>query len=298
MRSFVRAAFLVLTIAHGQSSARAQTSLELWPGKVPGDTEAKGEESLTPARPGQREVQRITNVSTPTITIFRPPADKDTGASVVICPGGGYQILAWDLEGEEVATWLNTLGVTGIVLKYRVPVRGDRGPRRAPLQDAQRALSLVRSHADDWRLDPGRIGILGFSAGGHLSTMAITHFDERQYEALDEVDKVSCRPDFAVLVYPAYLEEKGNLRPEVRVTSKTPPTFLVHAGNDPISPQNSVVLYLALRRAEVPAELHVYATGGHGFGLRPSADPCSHWPDRCAAWLESRGLLARPSQSR
>ncbi|MDR3636311.1 MAG: alpha/beta hydrolase [Isosphaeraceae bacterium] len=296
MKTSTCAWLILLAIVLCPRSAGAQTTLELWPGTVPGETEVIGEETLAPKRPGQRDVQRITNVSRPSITIFRPPADKDTGTSVLICPGGGYQILAWDLEGEEVATWLNSIGVTGIVLKYRVPPRQDPAPRRAPLQDAQRALSIIRSHAQDWRLDPDRIGILGFSAGGHLSASAMTHFDERQYDAVDAADRVSCRPDFAVLVYPAYLEEKGSLKPEIRVTSKTPPTFLAHAGNDPIGPENSIALYTALKRAGVPAELHVYATGGHGFGLRPSEDPCSQWPERCAAWLKSRGLLDRPEK--
>jgi acetyl esterase/lipase len=285
---------VALAVVIGQRGAEAQTTVELWPGKVPGETGPAGAETLVPRKPGQREVKRITNVSVPSMTIFRPPADKDCGAAVLVCPGGGYQILAWDLEGEEVAAWLNSIGVTGIVLKYRVPPRKGQPLGHAPLQDAQRALSLTRAHAKEWRLDPGRIGILGFSAGGNLSALTMTHFEERAYEAVDDADRVSSRPDFAVLVYPAYLEDKGNLKPDVRVTSHTPPTFLAHAGNDPISPVNSVALYLALKHAGVPAELHVYATGGHGFGLRPSDDPCSHWPERCAAWLKSRGLLDRP----
>jgi len=294
-RSFL-AWLLVASVVPCARSARAQTTIELWPGQVPGETQAVGEEELVPQKPGQREVKRITNVSKPSITLFRPPSDKDTGTSVLICPGGGYQILAWDLEGEEVATWLNTIGVTGIVLKYRVPPRKDQPPRRAPLQDAQRALSVIRSHAADWRLDPDRIGILGFSAGGHLSASALTNADQRQYEPVDEVDKTSCQPNFAVLVYPAYLEEKGQLKPEIRVTSQTPQTFLVHASDDQLGPESSVALYLALKRAGVPAELHVYASGGHGFGLRPSEHPCSLWPERCAEWLKSRGLL-QPAKS-
>ncbi len=195
-----------------------------------------------------------------------------------------------------MARWLNSLGVTGILLKYRVPRRPgtakDAPPRQA-LMDAQRALSLVRGRAKEWGIDPRRIGMLGFSAGGHLTAWASTNFDRRAYEPADAVDKVSCRPDFAVLVYPAYLvaKEKDELSPEVRVTKETPPMFLAHAGDDPFRPQNSVLTYLALKRVGVPAELHVYASGGHGFGLRPSDRPCSTWPQRCGEWLKDQGLL-------
>jgi len=278
-------------------AAEQPLTLDVWPGAVPGEIESVGPEIFQEQKAGEKPVQRLTNVAKPTIKVFRPAQDRNTGTAVVICPGGGYRILAWDLEGEEVAAWLNSIGVTGIVLKYRVPPRKDQPPRQAPLQDAQRALSLVRSHAKEWGIDPQRIGILGFSAGGHLSASAATNYDKRRYEPIDETDKVECRPDFAVLVYPAYLAEKGELVPEIRVTSITPPMFLVHASNDAIGPENSIALYLALKKAGVPAELHVYTTGGHGFGLRPSEHPCSHWPERCEEWLRSRGLIPRPNTS-
>lgn len=240
----------------------------------------------------------MTNVTKPTISLFRPAKEKDTGAAVVICPGGGYSILAWDLEGEEVAAWLNSIGVTGVLLKYRVPKRADLPKHVPPLQDAQRAMSLVRSRAAEWGVDPSRIGMLGFSAGGHLSAAASTNFDQRAYEAIDEIDRVGCRPDFAVLIYPggiveSGIVEKGELTPEIRVSSETPPTFFAHANDDPVSPENSAVMYLALKRANVPAELHIFASGGHGFGLRPSEHPCSTWPKRCEEWLRSRGYLDR-----
>jgi acetyl esterase/lipase len=271
-------------------------ALEVWPGKVPGETGKIGDEKFLDQKPGEKPVKRLTNVSKPTITIFRPARDKDTGASVLICPGGGYNILAWDLEGEEVAAWLNSIGVTGIVLKYRVPRRpGDarNEPPPGPLQDAQRAMSLVRAKAKDWNIDSRRIGILGFSAGGHLAAATATQFDKRTYATMDEVDSISCRPDFAVLVYPAYLAEKdkAELLPTVRVPKDSSPMFFVHASNDPIKSDNSIQLYLALRRINVPAELHIYATGGHGFGLRPSEHPCSTWPLRCADWLRTQGML-------
>lgn len=268
--------------------------VDVWPGTAPGEKGDIGEEKAMPPR--QKEsppITRLTNVTRPTLTIFPPPAEKNTGTAVVICPGGGYQILAFDLEGEEVAAWLNSLGVTGIVLKYRVPARKDQPRHQAPLQDAQRAMSLVRSRAKEWNIDPSRIGILGFSAGGHLSATTATNHDKRQYEAIDGIDQTSCRPDFTVLVYPAYLADGPTLNPEIRVNESTPPVFFVHAGDDRISSENSIQMYLALKRCSVPAELHVYAAGGHGFGLRPSANPTSTWPARCADWLKSRGLLEK-----
>lgn len=265
-------------------------SVDVWPGAAPGETGEVGAEKVL-APQGGKPVTRLTNVTRPTLAVYQPQAPN--GAAVVICPGGGYSILAMDLEGEEVAAWLNTLGVTGIVLKYRVPARKGQPRHLAPLQDAQRAMRLVRSKAKAWGIDPGRIGILGFSAGGHLAAAASTNHDQRHYEPIDEVDQLSCRPDFAVLVYPAYLTAKDGLADEIRVDAQTPPTFFAHAGDDKIRPENSVAMYLALRRAGVPAELHVYASGGHGFGLRPSDNPCSTWPQRCEQWMRTRGLLEK-----
>lgn len=270
--------------------------LNLWPGEAPGEPSGVGEEHDLDPQPGEREVRRVTNVTVPTISIHRPSDETNTGAAVVIAPGGGYNILAWDLEGEEVADWLNSIGVTGVVLKYRVPRRPGQAstePPPQPLEDAQRALSLVRGRASEWGIDPERIGILGFSAGGHLAARAATNYNRRSYPPIDEVDQVSCRPDFAVLLYPAYLVEENSvgLRPMIRVDDQTPPCFFVHAGDDRLTAANSVGMYLALKEAGVPAELHVYGQGGHGFGLRPSDDPVSTWPDRCEAWMRSRGLL-------
>jgi acetyl esterase/lipase len=276
------------------AAAQAPATLDVWPGKPPGETGAIAAEKITENKPGERKLKLITNVTTPTITVYRPPQGKDTGTAVVICPGGGYSVLAMDLEGEEVASWLNSIGVTGIVLKYRVPRRKDQPPHALPLMDAQRAMSLVRSHAKEWRIDPERIGILGFSAGGHLAAATSTNFDKRQYEPIDDIDKVSARPNFTVLIYPAYLAKNDQLSPEIRVSKESPPTFFAHAGNDGIGPENSIAMYLALKRAGVPAELHVYTNGGHGFGLRPtptSAAPT--WPARCEEWLRVRGLLAK-----
>lgn len=290
-------ALVVVLILTGRGwGAEKKPVLDVWPGAVPGETGQVGPERILPQKPGDKPLYLITDVSKPTLTVFRPAKDHDTGAAVLICPGGGYNVLAWDLEGEEVAAWLNSIGVTGVVLKYRVPRRPGQDkakPPPGPLQDAQRALSLVRSKAAAWHLDPTRIGILGFSAGGHLAAAASTNFDQRSYEPIDAIDRVSCRPDFTVLVYPAYLvtNDRAHLVPQIRVSRDTPRMFLVHAANDPVPADNSVLLYRALRKAGVSAELHVYATGGHGFGLRSSDQPCCHWPDRCTDWLRSQGLL-------
>lgn len=291
-------AFLVLSAGYSTVAAEppgAPPVIHVWPAVAPGEKGDLGDERLLPPQ-GEKPVDRLTDVSVPTITVYKPPEEKDTGTAVLICPGGGYNILAMDLEGTEVADWLNSIGVTGIVLKYRVPRRKDQDKHLAPLQDAQRAISLVRQHADDWGIASNRIGILGFSAGGHLSATASTQFDRRAYEPMDDTDQISCRPDFTVLIYPAYLLAEANATPaelaaEIRVTGETPPTFFAHAGDDRIGPENSIAMYLALKQAGVPAELHVYGSGGHGFGLRPSEHPCSTWPQSCERWLRSRGLL-------
>jgi acetyl esterase/lipase len=267
--------------------------LPVWPGDAPGEKGDIGEEKAQPPKNDGKAVIRLSDVTKPTLTVYQPEKEKNTGAAVLICPGGGYNILAWDLEGTEVAEWLNSFGVTGIVLKYRVPRRKDREKHDAPLQDAQRAMSLVRQHADDWGIDKNRIGILGFSAGGHLSAAASTNYDKRNYEKMDAIDEVSCRPDFAVLVYPAYLSEGATLNPEIRVTAETPQTFFAHASDDGISSENSIAMYLALKQAKVPAEMHIYASAGHGFGLRPTSHPASTWPKRCEEWMQSRGLLQK-----
>lgn len=287
----------VLAFALPAVAADKPTVIDLWPGPVPGEKGDLPAESEIAGKPGQRPVKRVTNVSKPTLTVFRPTKDLDTGAAVVIAPGGGYSILAWDLEGEEVATWLNSIGVTGIVLKYRVPRRSsdpkDGGPLGAK-QDAQRAVRLVRSKAKEWGIDAKRIGMLGFSAGGHLTTWTLTHPDERSYESVDATDNESCRPDFGVLVYPAYLLDKqkpDQLATEVTVTKDTPPCFIAHAYDDPLTPEGSVRLFLALKHAKVPAELHVYSAGGHGFGLRQEGKPCATWPQRCEEWMRIASIL-------
>ena len=274
--------------------------IELWPNGAPGEKGNIGEERDTTKPTDQliagKPVIRLGNVSKPTISINRPPAGKDTGAAVLVFPGGGYHILAMDLEGTEVCDWLNSIGVTGVLLKYRVPKREGLEKHAAPLQDAQRALGLVREHAKEWGIDPKRIGVLGFSAGGHLAAALSRNCDERTYPPMDAADKESCRPDFQILIYPGGLTKKDEgdkVAPEVAVTTNTPPTFIAIAGDDPVRVENALFYALALSNAKVPVELHVYPTGGHGYGLRPSKEVVTTWPQRAADWMRSRGLLDR-----
>ncbi|HXG62999.1 MAG TPA: alpha/beta hydrolase [Planctomycetota bacterium] len=270
------------------------TIIELWPGRPPGEREEIGPERFLESRPGQTDVPRLTDVSRPTIEVHLPPKERSVRAAVLVCPGGGYRLLAIGHEGKEVAAWLRGLGIAAAVLKYRVPQRPHDPDKLLPLQDAQRALGLLRRRAAEWGVDPGRIGILGFSAGGHLAAHLSTNFASRAYEPVDEADAVSCRPDFAILVYPGGIvdrEKTDVLSPRLRVTAETPPAFLVHAGDDRVPVENSVRYYLELRRAGVPAELHLYESGGHGFGIRPIPHPAASWPRRCEDWMKRRGLL-------
>jgi acetyl esterase/lipase len=304
MKRYV-AILAVLLCATGRSSGADEPRVvELWPGEAPEEPGTVGAEKMFPSSPRKNRSETtestrlITNVTKPTITIYRPATEKDTGAAMLICPGGGYHNLWWQLEGEEVAAWLNSIGVTGIVLKYRVPRRPDdvegEAPARRPLQDAQRAVSLVRGKAKELGIDPRRIGIVGFSAGGHLAIATATSFDKRSYEPIDDIDKVSCRPDFAVAVYSGYLksETKDELADGLRVPVDTPPVFLAHGSADPVSPpEHSVIMYLALRRAGVPTALHIYAGALHGFGVRPVRYPCGTWTRSCADWMRHLGFL-------
>jgi acetyl esterase/lipase len=293
-----------------KSSAKAGAEkplvVALWPGKAPEETGTIGPEKVRMSpKLTRKEVEvteptrLVTNVSKPTLTVYRPAKDRDTGTAILICPGGGYWNLYWQLEGEEVAAWLTAQGVTGILLKYRVPRRPDEPkgePARRPLQDAQRAVSLVRSKAQEWGIDPKRIGVVGFSAGGHLAIATATGFEKRTYEPIDAIDRVSCRPDFAIAAYPGYLKakDKEELAPGLRIPARTPPIFLAHGGADIISPpEHSVVLYLALKRAGIPAELHIYAGAAHDFGVRKVRHPCSTWTERCLDWLRNQGFLRR-----
>ncbi len=285
------------------------TQVPIWPGAVPDAQPVPGPEEMIVTGPRDHLVAGRpwtyeSNVSRPTLTVYSPTA-TNTGAAVIVFPGGGYQILAIDLEGAEVCDWLTSRGITCVLLKYRVPNSGpswsqacgcDRNTRSSmPLEDAQRAISLVRFHAADWHVDPHKIGVLGFSAGGHLVAAVSTHFDRRTYRAVDAADRQSCRPDFAVALYPGHLSYPRiwALNPEIRVTHDTPPTFLLQAENDGVDTvSNSLAYYAALKDAGVPAELHLYATGGHAFGLRRTADPITAWPQLVETWLRTIGIIS------
>ena len=290
---------MTLTSSHSFGAGPSKV-IDLWPGIAPGEKGDIGEEKDTTKPTDQliagKRVIRLGNVSKPTISFYRPPPDQDTGAAVLVCPGGGYHILAMDLEGTEVCEWLNSIGVTAVLLKYRVPKREGLEPHAAPLQDAQRALGLLRSRAKEFHLDPQRIGALGFSAGGHLIAALASSADRRTYPAVDAADSASCRPDFNLVIYPGYLvlkDEGDKINPSVAVTTNHPPTFLAMAQDDPIRVETALFYALALKNAKVPCELHIYPTGGHGYGLRPSDHAITTWPARAAEWMEKRGLLKK-----
>ena len=292
---------VTLTILLGQlQGPLSAEQINVWPGKPPGETAALPPEADTSGPDGRnvagRAVIRLGNVSTPTLEIYQPTAAANTGTAIVICPGGGHRILAYDLEGTEVAQWLQSIGVTGIVLKYRVPARSEEKRWEASVQDAQRAMSVVRQRAADWGIAADRIGIMGFSAGGQAAALT-TLLKDRQYAPVDDTDSVDWRPSFAALIYPAYLvnKERDKLVPEAVVDATTPPLFLVHAFDDPVPCESSVLLHLAARRAQRPAELHVFSTGGHGYGMRHTEDPVTHWPDQLQAWLARNGWLEQNS---
>ena len=241
---------------------------------------------------GDATVLRVTNVSEPTITIYPAPEEHATGTAMIVCPGGGYQILAYDLEGTEICDWLSEIGITAVLLKYRVPRRTGLQKHEAPLQDVQRALSYVRSKAEELNVSPNHIGVMGFSAGAHLATMASTHFAERTYPATDDIDKVSCRPDFCLLVYPAYLDgETFKLAPEIKISSQIPPTMMVQAEDDKAYVNSSLFYYYALKEAGVPAWLHLYSKGGHGYGLRDTGASVNEWPNRAEDWFRELGFI-------
>ena len=296
-------------------------SQPLYPGDAPGSKGVKDNEKIIDRNEGKgRPDLAAVNVHKPTLTIHLPADSRASGAAVIICPGGGYQRCVIGKEGNDAARWLTSIGAAGIVLKYRLPrPEGHVYGHAVPLMDLQRAIRTVRSRAKEWKLKPDRIGVMGFSAGGHLASTAGTHFDNGSPKASDPIDKISSRPDFMVLVYPVvslsdavgHGGSRKNLlgdKPdeklvklysnELQVTRETPPTFLVSTSDDPVKAENSINFYLALRKAQVPAELHVYEQGGHGYGLRRSANPVAGWPERCCDWMKSRKLGVRPPERR
>jgi len=282
------------------------TQVPIWPGAIPDARPVRKPEvsgtvvdsTGSPKLVGGKPWIYVDNVSQPTMTVYTPTG-RNSGAAVVVFPGGGYNVLAIDLEGTEACDWLTSRGITCVLLKYRVPCTktGPYRDCRTALEDAQRTLGLVRAQAARWHLDPHKIGVLGFSAGGHLVAAISTHFDTRLYRTVDAADTASCRPDFAIALYPGHLavpERHFALNPDIRVTSRTPPTFLLQAEDDPVDPvENSLVYHAALRKAGIPVELHLYVKGGHAFALRRTSSPITEWPQLLEQWLGTIGMIPK-----
>jgi acetyl esterase/lipase len=290
-----RTAFVTLLLAGSFALQAAEPiTVKLWPNGAPEPAGFKSEPELTIPPKNDKDVLRVTNVTEPTIAIYK--AEKPNGTCVIVAPGGGYHILAIEHEGTQVCEYLNTLGVTCALLKYRVPARSKDEPSKEPLQDAQRAIGLIRHHAAEWGIKPDRVGILGFSAGGHLTVMTTLHPNERTYTVDPALDVDDATPNFSIPVYPAYLvtkEDTFTLKPEIKVTDKSPPMCLVHAGDDKgvTSSSGSALLYLEYKKLNLPAELHIYAKGGHGFGMRKSGLPTADWLVRVGEWIKSMGWM-------
>jgi len=289
---------------------RSQTvTLKLWPEGIPGSkTDPSYVEKITIT---DGKTIRCEKVVTPDLTVFLPEPEKSNGAAVMICPGGGYGALAFDHEGNAIAKWLNDNGIAGIILKYRLPsdlIMKDKSI--GPLQDAQEAMRVIRRHAEEWKIDPKKVGVIGFSAGGHLASTISTHYAEKVY---DVKDNTSARPDFSLLIYPVVsmdtlVTHRGSrnnllgLKPgddlvrrfsnELQITADTPPAFLVHSSDDDAVPvMNSIGYYKGLQKNKIPAELHIFQKGGHGYGLAIGRGTESSWPDLCIKWLKAMGLI-------
>lgn len=296
----MKIAFLPLALAcFATATLHAEPSRvwKLWEGKPPGDFTVPGPETVTEPKPTDKlPILRITNIAEPRLEFYEPAAGKKNGAAVVIVPGGGFGILASGHEGSELAEWFRDRGFVAAVLQHRCPTNKLAKPSELPAQDTQRALSLVRAKAAELGVKPERVGLFGFSAGGQVALIAATNEAQRLYPAADETDKMSCRPDFLMLCYPWKILADNSLtelKPEIHIGPTTPPTFLAQANDDPGSlAEGSTLAFLALRKAKVSAELHIYSTGGHGFGLRPNSTQApGDWPGRAELWLKARGLL-------
>lgn len=287
--------FLFLLVTTFTSVMAQQKPILLFPNGAPNETEKMIEkEDLSTNSSDGCPVLRITNVSEPTLTFYPAPADNNTGTTIVVNPGGGYNILSYNKEGSEICQRFNSHGINCVLVKYRVPRREGLAKHAAPLQDLQRAIAYTRSHAKEWGINENKIGVMGFSAGGHLSAMASNSFNQLTYEAIDENDEVSTRPDFCMLIYPAYLDgENFVLASEIKVTEQTPPTFLVQAQDDKSYINSSLFYYYALKEAGVPSAMHLYPSGGHGYGLRNTGHLVSEWPYRAISWLSEIGMLEK-----
>lgn len=331
MKLFVLATYILFAsgASRGQTTgwqpSPGHKQMPIWPGAAPDPQPVAGPETVTSDKNsliGGRPVVGVSNVTQPTLTVYSPPQSRNTGAAVVVFPGGGYQMLAIDLEGTDVCDWLTPKGITCVLLKYRVtdvgpyPKSGPYPESPMALEDAQRTMGLVRLHAAEWHIDPHKIGVLGFSAGGHLVAAISNHFEKRLYPAVDAADKESCHPNFAVAIYPGHLslsaaewdatqgtkkfalhypanaDKDLGLNPDIHITRQTPPTFLVQNEDDHVDNVNdSLAYYIALKNAGVPVEMHLYAQGGHAFGLRPTKLPVTRWPQLVQTWLGSIGMI-------
>lgn len=285
--------FLFFLITTFTSVMAQKKAILLFPNGAPGETTKMIEkEDMTGNKTAGCPVSRITNVSEPTLTFYPASADNNSGTTIIVNPGGGYNILAYNLEGTEICKRFNSHGINCVLVKYRVPRREGLAKHEAPLQDLQRAIAYTRAHSKEWNIDANKIGVMGFSAGAHLSAMASNSFNQLTYTPIDANDQVSTRPDFCMLIYPAYLDgENFTMAPEVKVTDKTPPTFLVQAQDDKSYINSSLFYYFALKEAGVPSAMHLYPSGGHGYGLRNTGDLVNEWPFRALNWLSEIGML-------
>lgn len=270
-----------------------EASILIFPDGAPGETETMIEsEDMTGNKVAGCPVLRISDVSNPTLTFYPAPADNNTGTTIIVSPGGGYNILAYNLEGMEVCKRFNSFGINCVLLKYRIPRRQGKPKHAAALQDLQRAIVYTRAHAQEWNIDENRIGVMGFSAGAHLSAMASNHFNELSYQPIDAMDTMNVRPDFCMLIYPAYLDgDNFSVASDLSVSNDTPPTFLVQAQNDTHFINSSLFYYHALKEKNVSGTMHLYPSGGHGFGLRNTGHLINEWPYRAISWLNEIGIL-------
>jgi acetyl esterase/lipase len=272
-------AFFFLFLLSVNAYPQKREIMYLWPVKVPGELKEKQPPSVDTKN--NDNIIRFSEVTNPAVEVFLPDPAIKNGSAVIVCPGGGYQILAYDLEGTEIAAWLNKLGYTAFVLQYRIP-----GKKEGALQDAQRAIRIVRNNSQKWNINPEKTGIMGFSAGGSLSARASTNFNKKTYAPIDKSDSLSCRPSFAMLIYPAYLDQGPNLTltPELELSKDVPPVFIFQTADDPYG-NSALVMAGALRNAKLPVELHLLPSGGHGYGLRPGKIAAETWPLLAEKWL-------------
>jgi acetyl esterase/lipase len=291
MKQTIFSLFLLLTT---MTATAQHKPVVLFPNGAPGELRKLKQAEDLGGNTGGCPVLRVTNVSEPTLTFYPAPEDNNSGATVIVNPGGSYNSLSYNLEGSEVCAWFNNYGVNCVLMKYRVPRRDGREKHAAPLQDLQRAIAYTRSHAAEWKIAPDRIGVMGFSAGAHLSAMASTAYGERTYPKTDACDEVSLRPDFCALIYPAYLSgENFSIAPELKVSADTPPTIIIQTEDDRSYIDSSLFYYYALKQAGVPAAMHLYPSGGHGYGLRNTGRQVNEWPHRVLSWMRDIGVTVR-----